>query len=311
MKLTGKRMNFVSLTVFLCGLTAGQSMAESAVKMYEEPLVLKSYIVEKPDPNPRFYEGLGHQGVQKHAYPYPMSDVLTDDFEDKSYRAFYLENEYVKLCVIPDLGGRIYSAMDKTNDYEFIYRLKVFKPTLIGMVGAWISGGVAWGFPHHHCPTTIAPFDYRLTENPDGSKTIWVAKMDLRHRMRMLLGITLYPGKSYIEVSTVLNNRTPIVNSMLFWVNPSVLADPTYQICFDPSVEYVTYHHKTAFTSWPIASGWYVSGDYGDLNKRDIAAAQRQVESAIRRQERSRKVLVDSIEKLEDALLSLGLEPEP
>ena len=266
MKTAKKSTSLVFAIVLLLGTMTGQSIGKSTVKVWQEPLVLKSYIVEKPDPNPRFYEGTGHQGVQRHAYPYPMSDVLTDDFEDKSYQTFYLENEYIKISVIPNMGARIFSAKDKTNNYDFIYRQGVFKPSLIGMVGAWISGANAWGFPHHHGPLTIAPFEYSLKENPDGSKTIWQSKTDLRHRVRMLLGITIYPGKSYIEVSAVLNNCTPIVNSMLFWANPSVHADPTYQICFGPSVEYVTTHHKVRFARWPIADNRYGSTDYSGVD---------------------------------------------
>lgn len=243
-------------------------VSKHATRSYREQLEIKTYLKEKPDPNPRYFEfeGLAHQGVQRHAYPYPMDDNLTDTPFLARYEARCLENEYVKIAVVPELGGRIYSAIDKTNDYEFIYRNVVVKPSLIGMVGSWISGGIAWGFPHHHGPLTMAPFEHREVEHADGSSTVWMAKTDLRHRMRMLIGITVHPDRSYVEAEVVLDNRTPLVNSFLFWANPSVKADPTYQVFFGPSVEYACQHHKPEFVRWPIGDGFYVGADYADVD---------------------------------------------
>ena len=189
-------------------------------------LELNTYLKAPPDPNPRYFEGRMHEGVARHFYPYPVDDNLTDNLSAKSYEAYQLENEYLKITIIPELGGRIYSALDKTNNYEFVYRNVVIKPSLIGMVGSWISGGIAWGFPHHHGPLTMAPFEHRCVENPDGSETVWLAKTDYRHRMRMRLGITLRPGTSYVEAEVFLDNRTPLVNSFLYWANMAVKADP-------------------------------------------------------------------------------------
>ena len=91
--------------------------------------------------------------------------------------------------------------MDKTNGYDFFYRQHVIKPALIGLIGAWISGGVEWNIPHHHRATTFIPVQYRVEENADGSKTVWVGELEVRHRMRWAVGYTLRPGKSYLEAS--------------------------------------------------------------------------------------------------------------
>ena len=118
--------------------------------IYEKQLVIPTYGVGEPDPNPRFYTGRVYQGAQGRIYPYPISDVLTNELNDKEYTAVYLENDFIKICVLPELGGRIFEAVDKTNGYDFFYKQSVIKPSLIGMLGAWISGGIEWNFPHHH-----------------------------------------------------------------------------------------------------------------------------------------------------------------
>ncbi|MEM2028146.1 MAG: DUF5107 domain-containing protein, partial [Candidatus Bathyarchaeia archaeon] len=232
------------------------------VKIWEEPLVIPTYQISDPDPNPIFYTGRAYQGAQGHVYPYPMLDKLTDNRIEKVYKAAFLENEYIKVCVLPEIGGRIFFATDKTNNYDFFYHQHVIKPALIGMLGAWISGGVEWNIPHHHRATTFMPVDYTLRENPDGSKTIWVGEIELRHRMKWIVGITLYPGKSYIEVTIKLFNRTPLAHSFLIWANPAVHANENYQIIFPPRTEYATFHGKNQFSHWPISYEVFAGVDY-------------------------------------------------
>jgi tetratricopeptide (TPR) repeat protein len=234
----------------------------AAVKMYAESLVIPTYEVGKPDPNPRFYTGRTYQGAQGRVYPYPMLDVLTDNRKDKTYDAAYLENEFIRICILPEIGGRVFSALDKTNNYDFLYRQHVIKPALIGMLGAWISGGIEWCIPHHHRATTFMPVDYTLQENPDGSRTIWVGELELRHRMKWIIGTTVYPGKSYMEATIKIINRTPFVNSMLCWANVAVHANQDYQVIFPPETEYATYHGKNQFAHWPISHETYSGVDY-------------------------------------------------
>jgi tetratricopeptide (TPR) repeat protein len=251
-----------TLILSFCGINT--ALAE--VKIWEDSLVIPTYFVDPPNPMPRFYEGRTHQGVQRRIYPYPMNDGLTRKKEDESYHIVYLENEYLKIGVMPGLGGRIFSALDKTNNYNFFYRQHVIKPSLIGMVGYWISGSNAWGFPHHHGPSTVKPMDYSIEDNADGSKTIWIADTEQRHRMRVLVGYTIFPNSSIIEMTIQPMNRTAIVNSFLFWANPSVHVDPNYQVIFPPSVKYVTQHAKREMTTWPIADRRYNFFDYNGID---------------------------------------------
>ncbi|KPK77534.1 MAG: hypothetical protein AMS25_16820, partial [Gemmatimonas sp. SM23_52] len=234
----------------------------SSVRVYEAELTIPTYEVGAPDANPRFYAGRAYQGAQGRVYPYPMLDQLTDARREKTYRALYLENEYIRICVLPEIGGRVFEAVDKTNGYDFLYRQHVIKPALIGMLGAWISGGIEWNFPHHHRSRAFMPMDYRLEENPDGSKTIWLSEIEFRHRMRFTIGLTVYPGRSYFEATIKPYNRTPYAHSFLYWANVSVHAGPDYQVFFPPGTRYATYHGKNAFAHWPIAQESYRGIDY-------------------------------------------------
>jgi len=250
------------LGFFLLNLTAISLNGDSSVKVWEEALVIPTYRIGKPDLNPIFYTGRAYQGAKGPVYPYPLLDKITDIREEKAYKALYLENDYVKICVLPEIGGRIFSALDKTNNYDFFYCQHVIKPALIGMLGAWISGGVEWNFPHHHRATGFMNIDYTLTENADGSKTIWVGEIELRHRMKWIIGLTLHPDRSYIEATIKLFNRTPFSHSFLCWANVAVHANLDYQIIFPPSTEFATYHGKNQFSHWPVSYDVFNRVDY-------------------------------------------------
>jgi tetratricopeptide (TPR) repeat protein len=255
-------MHNVARLAIILMLSALVLPAHAQVRLWEEPLVLPTYGVGAPDPNPIFYTGRVYQGAKGPIYPYPLMDKLTDIRADKSYNAVYLENRYLKLSVLPEIGGRIFTAVDKTNQYDFFYRQHVIKPALIGMLGAWISGGVEWNIPHHHRATSFMPVDYTTTENADGSRTIWVGETELRHRMRWIIGLTLHPDRSYIETTVRLFNRTPVAHSGLYWANPAVHANPDYQVLFPPGTEFATFHAKNQFTRWPFSDSVFNNTDY-------------------------------------------------
>ena len=191
-----------------------------------------------------------------------MQDRLTEERVDKTYRAVVLENEYVRTSILPEIGGRIFTALDKTDGYDFIYRQTVVKPALIGMLGAWISGGIEWNVFHHHRASSFSPVDYALQENPDGSVTAWIGEIEIRHRMKWRLGITLFPGRSYIEAKLVPYNRSPFLHSMLYFANAGVHANDDYQVVFPPSTEWVTQHAKAEYAAWPIAHENYNHVDF-------------------------------------------------
>ncbi len=248
------------LSIIFAGLLLSPAVVAAgspAVRAWQEPMTIPTYRVGEPERNPIFYFGRAYQGAQGPVYPYPLFDVLTDIREDRTYNALWLENEYLKICVLPEIGGRIFEAVDKTNGYHFFYRQHVIKPALIGMLGAWISGGVEWNIPHHHRATSFLPVDWTISVNPDGGRTVWVGETELRHRMKWTVGLTLRPGSSVLEVTYRIFNRTPFAHSMLCWANAAVHANENYQVIFPPATRLATFHGKNQFSHWPVSREVY------------------------------------------------------
>lgn len=254
-----------TLLLGLSLLLAVPQLSAQSVKVTEKPLVLPTYEIGAPDVNPIFFTGRVYQGAQGHIYPYPLYDILTDQKVDKAYDAIYLDNEYVNVCVLPEMGGRILSATDKTNNYEIFYKQTGIKPALIGMLGAWLSGGVEWNIPHHHRPSSYMPIDWKIVENKDGSKTIWVGEMELRHRMKWSVGVTVYPNRSWVEARVKIINRTPYIQSILYWANVSVHCNKDYEVIFPPATQFGTDHSKVYFTKWPMGEAVRGSGNEVEL----------------------------------------------
>ena len=237
-------------SVLLAGLTA--SAQNGPVKMWEGVENLPTYRVNAPEQAPLFERDFAYQRAKRGVYPYAMNDNPTIEKVDSAHRAVYLENDYVKVCVLPDIGGRLFYATDKTNGYEIFYRQSVIKPANVGMLGAWISGGVEWNVFHHHRATSQYPIDYKLVDNGDGSKTIWVGEVENRHRMSWAVGLTLHPDKSYIEVTGRFFNNSIDRNSMLHWNNVATHANENYQIIFPENTEFGMFHHKLSHIHWPV-----------------------------------------------------------
>ncbi len=222
------------------------------VKAWEGELELPSYQLNAPEKAPIFECDWSYQRARRSVYPYALNDNMTLNRKNQKFKALYLENEYVKLCVLPEIGGRLFYAIDKTNGYDIFYHQDVIKPANVGMTGAWISGGVEWNVFHHHRSTSHMPSDYRIESSPDGSKTIWVGETERRHRMSWAIGMTLHPKKSYMEITGRLINSTHNNNSMLYWSNVSTHVDENYQIIFPQNTEFGTFHCKNSFCHWPI-----------------------------------------------------------
>lgn len=232
------------------------------VKAWKECITIPTYRIGDPDKNPMFLEKRVYQGSSGVVYPYPVIDKVYDDKADKEWTALFIENKYLKIMVLPELGGRIQMAYDKTNDYHFVYYNQVIKPALVGLAGPWISGGIEFNWPQHHRPTTFDATDYTIEENADGSKTIWVNEYEVMFRTKCALGFTLHPDKAYIELHARLHNRTPFPQTFLWWANPAVAVDEYYQSVFPPDVHAVYDHGKRDVSSFPIATGTYYKVDY-------------------------------------------------
>lgn len=232
------------------------------VKAWVEPVKIPTYGTGKPEKNPMFLEKRVYQGSSGVVYPHPVIEKIEDEKEDREYTGVFLENEYLKIMILPELGGRIQRAYDKIRNRDFVYYNQVIKPALVGLAGPWISGGIEFNWPQHHRPSTFSPIDYKLQENADGSKTVWVNEQEIMFRTKGMAGFTLYPGKAYLEISGKLFNPTPFPQTFLWWANPAVKVNDHYQSVFPPDVYAVFDHGKRDVSDFPIATGTYYKVDY-------------------------------------------------
>lgn len=237
-------------------------MMNHAAKIWEETVLLPTYPAAEPEKYPLFIEKRAYQGSTGKVYPLPVTEKVSDVCREVAYHAVWLENEYLRVMVLPELGGRIHRALDKTNGYDFVYYNHVVKPALVGLTGPWISGGIEFNWPQHHRPTTFSPVDYRVAEHDDGSVTVYVGETDKMYGTKGMAAISLYPGKAYLEIRGRLYNPTDLPQTFLWWANPAVpVNDHTYSV-FPPDVNAVMDHGRRAVSTFPIATGEYYKCDY-------------------------------------------------
>ena len=234
------------------------------VNVWTEKTVIPTYEIGEAEKNPMFLEKRVYQGSSGRVYPYPTVEKISDTKTDKEYTAVYLENEYLKVMVLPELGGRIQRAYDKTNDYDFVYYNHVIKPALVGLTGPWISGGIEFNWPQHHRPTTYLPVDFEIQMKEDGSGSVLCHDVDQMYGTKCITRLTLYPGKACIEVTGQLYNRTALPQTFLWWANPAVAANDNTQSIFPPDVHAVMDHGKRDVSRFPIATGIYYKKDYSE-----------------------------------------------
>lgn len=232
------------------------------VKVWEEDILLPTYGIGKPEKNPMFLEKRVYQGSSGVVYPYPVIEKIEDMCEDKLYHAVYLENEYIKVMILPELGGRIQMAYDKLKKRHFIYYNHVIKPALVGLTGPWISGGIEFNWPQHHRPSTFLPIDYSIEKRADGSVIVWVNERERMFHQKGTAGFTLRPGRAVLEIQGKVYNPTPIPQTFLWWANPAVAVNDEYQSVFPGDVNAVFDHGKRDVSRYPIATGTYYKMDY-------------------------------------------------
>ena len=232
------------------------------VNAWREKVTIPTYEVGKPEKNPMFLEKRVYQGSSGVVYPYPVIESMSDEKVDKDYEAIWIENEYIKVMILPELGGRVQMAYDKIKQRHFVYYNHVVKPALVGLTGPWISGGIEFNWPQHHRPSTYLAVDSTIVENEDGSVTVWVNEMERMFHQKGAAGFTLRPGCAYLEIQGRVSNRTPLPQTFLWWANPAVEVNDAYQSVFPPDINAVFDHGKRAVSSFPIATGTYYKMDY-------------------------------------------------
>ncbi|MCH5210841.1 MAG: DUF5107 domain-containing protein [Oscillospiraceae bacterium] len=234
----------------------------SEVILRQEKVVIPTYEISEYDKNPMFLEKRVYQGSSGRVYPHPVCEGVSDVKVDKEYNAIYLENDYILVMILPEIGGKIQRLYDKTNGYDAVYYNEVIKPALVGLAGPWISGGIEFNWPQHHRPSTFDPVDYTINKNADGSVTVWVGETEKMFHTKGMAGFTVYPDKAYLEIKGQVYNPTDRPQTFLWWANPAVAVNDYTQSIFPPDVNAVMDHGKRAVSSFPIADGVYYKVDY-------------------------------------------------
>jgi tetratricopeptide (TPR) repeat protein len=221
-----------------------------------------------------FLEKRVYQGSSGKVYPLPFTDRIAEKPINRRWKAVWIENEFIRALVLPEIGGRIHSLQDKTNGYDLLYNQPVIKPALVGLAGPWISGGIEFNWPQHHRPATFLPVDFEIEEHSDGSKTIWCSDHDPMARMKGMHGVCLHPGRAYLELKVRAYNRTPLRQSFLWWANVATRVHEAYQSFFPPDVYYVADHARRSMSEYPLCQGHYYGVNYGERGRKGVPPAE-------------------------------------
>jgi tetratricopeptide (TPR) repeat protein len=249
--------------------------SQEAVAVWSEPVNIDTYLPEQPDHFPAFLETRVYQGSSGRVFPLPFHERISHAKKPHRWEAVHLENEWVRLVILPELGGRIHIAYDKVADYDIFYRNNVIKPALVGLAGPWISGGVEFNWPQHHRPATFLPTDVSIEREADGSVTVWCSDHDPFARMKGMHGIRLRPNSSRIEARVRLYNRSETRQTFLWWANVAAAVNDNYQSFFPTDVHHVADHAKRDVVSFPEPNTPYYGIDYPNRATPEVPDAGR------------------------------------
>lgn len=244
-----KRMPAAISLGVLCWLAVTPALGEAA-KAYESEVTLPTYPWQPDIKYPHFPETDGRD-----IYPYTMQDDLRPDRAPRTYKTVVLESDLVKLTFIPELGGRIWEAVDKVTGKPIFYVNHVVKPGLIAMRGAWISGGVEFNTgPQGHTVTAISPTDVLiLPPEEDGSRSVAVGDTDRIYRLPWTVIVTLRPGRRFIEQQVTIYNKNETVCPYYYWNCTAQPNTPGFRFVYPMTLG--TDHAGTTFFKWPINEG--------------------------------------------------------
>ncbi|GAB3274261.1 DUF5107 domain-containing protein [Kineosporia babensis] len=245
---------------------------QHGVAVWSEPLVIDSYLPEKPSAYPAFLHNRVYQGSSGRVFPLPFHERIAAVKRPHTWQALHLENEWLRVVILPELGGRVHIAYDKVAGYDLFYRNNVIKPALVGLAGPWMSGGIEFNWPQHHRPATFLPTDVEIEREDDGSATVWCSDHDPFARMKGMHGIRLTPSSSRIEARVRLYNRSEVPQTFLWWANVAAAVNDDYQSFFPGDVTHVADHAKRAVVTFPRPDAPYYGIDYAGATEDDPEA---------------------------------------
>jgi len=228
--------------------------ASAQVRVWQGTLTLPSYEESLPDPNPPFDQ----YANGRFNYPYTLRHNLTNRRIDHAWRAVFLENEYLKCSVLPDIGGHLYACTDKISGKPMFYANPSIKKADIGYRGAWAAFGIEFNFPVSHNWVTDSPVDFAFGQREDGSGYVQVGNIDRVYGMQWSVELVLRPRSTLLEERVVLNNRSDVRHRFYWWNNAGI------QVWDDTKIEYPM--HFTATHGFTDVEPWPIEADGNDLS---------------------------------------------
>lgn len=222
---------------------------EAAIK--EEKQVFKTYPFSGPDPAPIMTRSSMPESGPR-LYPYFFYDKLSYTPVDRQWNVVRMENPYIQISVLPEEGGKLIGAVEKSTGREFIYYNHVRKFRHIALRGPWTSGGIELNFGIvGHTPATATPVDYLVRKNPDGSVSCIVGNIDLPSRTQWRVTFTLPPDKAYFETNALWYNPQPLNQSYYVWMNAANHLSQDLEFVF-PGVRYIGHDYSVPEEPWPM-----------------------------------------------------------
>ena len=240
---------FAALLLAAAPAPVARAGVAPAVVAREATITLPTYEEGLPDANPRFDLFARRPFL---IYPYTARTNLTDRRSPRAWRTLELENEHLKLVVLPDLGGHIYSCVDKATGTDLFYANTAIKYADVAYRGAWVALGVEFNFPVSHNWMTVSPVDFGTVRHADGSASVWVGNIDRPYGMQWRVSLTLRPGRSLLEQTTTLYNRSDVRHRFYWWTTAAVPADEDSRILYP--MELTAAHHFADIDTWPVDS---------------------------------------------------------
>ena len=211
----------------------------STIKEYKK--VFTTYPFSDPDPIPK---------PDMKTYPYFRFDGFTENAIKKEWKVVELENDYIKLIILPEVGGKVWSAIEKSTGKDFIYHNHVVKFRDIAMRGPWTSGGVEANYGIiGHTPSCATPVDYITIKRDDGSVSCIIGVLDLLTRTSWKLDINLPKDKAYFTTSSFWFNSTVYEQPYYSWMNTGIKSAGNLEFIY-PGKNYLG--HEGEHSDWPI-----------------------------------------------------------
>src|SRR5215831_10984038 len=235
---------------YLCAVLSfailSRAPLRAQVKVWEGTLRLPTYEEGPPDPNPPFDQFSGN----KFNYPYTLRENLTSHRVDHDWRAIYLQNEYLKCTILPDIGGHLYTCVDKISGQSMFYDNSSIKKAAVGYRGAWAAFGIEFNFPVSHNWASMSPVNFAFRQNADGSGSVFVGNIDRVYGMEWQVELLLRPGSTVLEQRASLSNRSDVRHRFYWWNNAAIRVSNDSRIIYP--MRFVASHGFTDVLPWPL-----------------------------------------------------------